>query len=281
MTYYRHFGLRRDPFASAPDPAMFYRALGHADCEARLMLALTEGEGHGLSLVFGEGGYGKTAIIAALLHHFDAAGETRRPYAVAQIAHPRDYRADVPFLRAVLAQYGLPPAGRTGAECLHRLRQFLASGHAQGRRGLLIIDEGHDLTGTHLELLRTLLAGAPAATPLVDIAIFARRALAHRLTHRPGLAPLVTTEHWLNPLNRHDTAGLIAHRLGVAGLPTGASLFTEGALAAIHTASRGVPRAIIEGGAHCLTEAMFRDHAFVDAPLAVAVLAARHIQAVA
>jgi len=282
MTYYRHFGLRRDPFAPAPDPAMFYRALGHADCEARLTLALTEG--HGLSLVFGDAGYGKTAIIAALLHGLDAADETQRPYAVAQIAHPHEYRADVPFLRAVLAQYGLPSAGRTGAECLHRLRQFLASGQSQGRRGLLVIDDGHDLTGTHLELLRTLLAGVPSATPIVDIAIFARRALAHRLTHKPGLAQLVTTEHWLNPLNRHDTAGLIAHRLGVAGLPPGAALFTEGALAAIHAASRGVPRAIIESGARCLTEAMFLDHPTVDAPLAEAVLpmdAARGIRAVA
>lgn len=117
MTYYRHFGLRRDPFAPAPDPAMCYPALGHADCEARLTLALTEG--HGLALVFGEAGYGKTAIIATLLQTLasqaeGSAGSAGGGYALARIAHPRADRADVPFLRTILAQYGLPSEGRTG-----------------------------------------------------------------------------------------------------------------------------------------------------------------------
>jgi len=275
MRYYRHFGLRRDPFAPAPDdPAMCYPALGHADCAARLTLALTEG--HGLALVFGEAGYGKTAIIAALLHTLGCdGGECASPrYALARIAHPRAYRADVPFLRALLAHYGLPSEGRTGGECLHRLRQFFAALSPTGRRALLVIDDGHDLTGTQLELLRLMLTCDPPAAPAIDIAVFARRALAHRIGHKPGLARCVTTEHWLNPLNRRDTAGLIAHRLTVAGLPAGASLFTESAIAAIHAASGGVPGAIIAGCARCLTEAVFRDHAVMDAPLVEAVMAA-------
>ena len=29
MSYYRHFGLEREPFGTTPDPSMFYKTLGH------------------------------------------------------------------------------------------------------------------------------------------------------------------------------------------------------------------------------------------------------------
>ena len=40
MTYFTHFGLEREPFGTTPDPAMFYRTLGHEDCYERLKLAI-------------------------------------------------------------------------------------------------------------------------------------------------------------------------------------------------------------------------------------------------
>src|SRR6187551_776067 len=107
MTYFTHFGMTQEPFGTTPDPAMFYRTLGHEDCYERLKLAIALHRG--LSIIIGDVGYGKTTIKVALLQELtaDAACE------IGIINNPRDCRTDVQFLRAVLEQFGLAANGRS------------------------------------------------------------------------------------------------------------------------------------------------------------------------
>jgi MSHA biogenesis protein MshM len=53
----------------------------------------------------------------------------------------------------------------------------------------------------------------------------------------------ITFQHTLKALARGEVADYVAHRLTIAGY-SGSALFTNGALTAIHIASRGVPRLI-------------------------------------
>ena len=52
MTYFKQFGMEREPFGTTPDPAMFYRTLGHEDCYERLKLAIALQRG--LSVIIGD-----------------------------------------------------------------------------------------------------------------------------------------------------------------------------------------------------------------------------------
>ncbi len=275
MTYYKFFGLAREPFGTTPDPAMFYKTLGHEDCYERLKLAIQLQRG--LAIILGDIGYGKTTIKVALLTELQ-----RDPaFEIAIINNPRDCRTDVQFLRAVLTQFGLRPDGRSGLEYTNQFLQFLETMHVHGRRVLLVFDEGQNLSGAQLEILRTFLSFETPTAKLINVVIFAQNELEDKIVRKRNLAQRVGMDHKLNPLNRRDTAGLIEHRLQVAGLPHGETLFEDAAMDVIHEASRGIPRAITNFCADCLVEAVFLGHRTVDAALATAVIETRVFKGVA
>jgi general secretion pathway protein A len=271
VTYYKFFGLEREPFGTTPDPQMFYKTLGHEDCYERLKLAIQLQRG--LSIILGDIGYGKTTIKVALLTELQ-----RDPaFEIAIINNPRDCRTDVQFL----AQFGLRPDGRSGLEYTNQFLQFLETMHVQARRVLLVIDEGQNLSGAQLEILRTFLSFETPTAKLINVVIFAQNELEDKIVRKRNLAQRVGMDHKLNPLNRRDTAGMIAHRLAVAGLPRGQVLFDDEAVDVIHEASRGIPRAITNFCADCLVEAVFLGHHAVSAELAAAVIETRVFKGVA
>ncbi len=275
MTYYKFFGLEREPFGTTPDPQMFYKTLGHEDCYERLKLAIQLQRG--LAIILGDIGYGKTTIKVALLTELQ-----RDPaFEIAIINNPRDCRTDVQFLRAVLTQFGLRPDGRSGLDYTNQFLQFLEMMHVRGQRVLLVIDEGQNLSGTQLEILRTFLSFETPTAKLINVVIFAQNELEDKIVRKRNLAQRVGMDHKLNPLNRRDTAGMIAHRLTVARLPQGQTIFDEAAVDVIHEASRGIPRAITNFCADCLVEAVFLGHRVVNAELAAAVIETRVFKGVA
>ncbi len=275
MTYYQRFGLAREPFGTTPDPEMFYKTLGHEDCYERLKLAIHLQRG--LSVIIGDIGYGKTTIKVALLQELQAApagGDP--PFEIGIVNNPRDCRTDVQFLRSILGQFGVAPQGRTGLDLTTDFLRYLEAMHLARRRVLLVIDEGQNLAGSQLEILRTFLSFETPTQKLINIVIFAQPELEEKIVRKRNLAQRVGMDHKLNPLNRRDTAGMIAHRLAIAGRPPGAPpLFGPEAIDVIHERSGGVPRAITNFCADCLVEAAFLGRDRVDGALAADVIGRR------
>ena len=271
MTYYQRFGLSREPFGTTPDPAMFYKTLGHEDCYERLKLAIRLQRG--LSIIIGDVGYGKTTIKVALLQELQRDGSAVE---IGIVNNPRDCRTDVQFLRSVLGQFGLEATGRTGLDLTTAFLRYLEAMHLARRKVLLVIDEGQNLASSHLEILRTFLSFETPTEKLINVVIFAQPELEEKIVRKRNLAQRVGMDHKLNPLNRRDTAGLIAHRLAVAGYPAGeAPLFAEEAIDLVHERSQGIPRAITTFCADCLVEAAFLGHDRVDGALAAEVIGRR------
>ena len=79
--------------------------------------------------------------------------------------------------------------------------------HVARRKPLLVIDEGQNLSGSHLEILRTFLSFETPTQKLIDIVIFAQPELEEKILRKRNLAQRVGMDHKLNPLNRRDTAG--------------------------------------------------------------------------
>lgn len=270
MSYYRHFEMEREPFGTTPDPAMFYRTLGHEDCYERLKLAIALKRG--LSIIIGDVGYGKTTIKVALMQELQRGGL----HEIGIVNNPRDCRTDVQFLRAVLGQFGVDVAGRTALDLSTEFLRFLEAMHVAGRHPLLIIDEGQNLSGSHLEILRTFLSFETPTQKLIDIVIFAQPELAEKIVRKRNLAQRVGMDHSLNPLNRRDTAAMISHRIEVAGRdPHAPPVFTDSAIDVIHDRSQGIPRAITNFCGECLVEAVFLQRDQVDAELAAEVIGRR------
>ena len=282
MTYFQRFGLTREPFGTTPDPEMFYKTLGHEDCYERLKLAIRLQRG--LSVIIGDVGYGKTTIKVALLQGLQgtrgrANGRSADHHAAVEIGivnNPRDCRTDVQFLRSILGQFGVAAAGRTGLDLTTEFLRYLQAMHLARRTVLLVIDEGQNLAGSQLEILRTFLSFETPTEKLINVVIFAQPELEEKIVRKRNLAQRVGMDHKLNPLNRRDTAGMIAHRLAVAGRPSDAPpLFTEEAIDVIHERSRGIPRAITTFCADCLVEAIFLNRDRVDGALATDVIGRR------
>ncbi len=148
--------------------------------------------------------------------------------------------------------------------------------HLARRRVLLVIDEGQNLAGSQLEILRTFLSFETPTEKLINIVIFAQPELEEKIVRKRNLAQRVGMDHKLNPLNRRDTAGMIAHRLAIAGRsPQAPPLFTQEAIDVIHERSGGVPRAITNFCADCLVEAAFLGRDTVDGALAASVIGRR------
>ncbi len=270
MSYYRHFGLDREPFGTTPDPSMFYKTLGHEDCYERLKLAVHLQRG--LSVIIGDVGYGKTTIKVALLQELQAGGE----YEIGIVNNPRDCRTDGQFLRSVLGQFGLTADSRTALDLTNEFLRYLEAMHVAKRKVLLIIDEGQNCSSSQLEILRTFLSFETPTEKLINVVIFAQPELEEKILRKRNLAQRVGMDHKLNPLNRRDTAGLIEHRINMARLGRlGASIYTEDAIDAIFEHSHGIPRAITNFCADCLIEAAFLRRDTIDAALVNEVIGRR------
>lgn len=262
MSYFQFWGMHRDPFGTSPDPDMFFRTMGHEDCYERLKLAVLLKRG--LSVVLGDVGFGKTTIKVALLQDLQQAADLD----VAVINNPHDCPSDFQFQKAVLREFSAAPVGRTGLDLSTQFLELLQNRYEARRNVLLVIDEGQNLAGSHLEMIRSWLSFETPQEKLINIAIFAQNELEPRIARKRNLAQRVAMDHKLNPLNRQDTEGLIRHRLRVAGLTDAGGPFSADAIDVIYETSRGVPRVITNTCADAMIEAVALRRPAIDAVLA-------------
>ena len=222
------FGLQREPFSIAPDPAFLYLSDKHREALALLNLGLTRGAS--FVLLTGEIGAGKTTVWRRCLE------ELPSNFDVASVVNPKlDVDA---LLRRVCEdlQVTLPPPG-TPVDLIDALHGHLLLAHAQGRRTLIAIDEAQALSLDVLEQLR-LLTNLDSSGKKLQVLL--------QILQRPELEPLVqrvVARYHLPALSESETAGYIAHRLAVAGLQ-GELPFDGESLGLVHRLCRGVPRRI-------------------------------------
>lgn len=149
-----------------------------------------------LLLVTGDPGCGKSAVLAAL--HDRIAAE--RGLAAGPVVDAGTEHSDARLLRALIAALDEEPNGRSGIELLTTLRAAFATRAEAGRRPVLLIDGAEALTGSQLEVIRSLLtpvtSGAAAIHPAIILSgrpeirerVRRRRPLAARRTHDVQLA---------------------------------------------------------------------------------------------
>jgi len=237
--YKAFFKLARNPFDLTPDPAYFVSTRRHNEALAALHYGIRRHKG--FVVVTGEVGTGKTLLLRCLLRLLKESRDISYAYLFNSRLTPSE------FLQYILADFGLPAAGKNKSELLLDLGQFLVLRGTKALTTVLIIDEAHHLSEELLEevrllsnlettddkLLQIVLVGQPELDQKLDS--IALRQLKQRIALRAQLAPLEAQE----------TKEYVEHRLRVAGLEGDPSeLFPPEVIAAVYRHSHGFPRLI-------------------------------------
>jgi len=234
--YETFFGLSREPFSVAPDPAFLYMSAQHREALEHLNYGLRRGGG--FVLLTGEIGAGKTTVWRCFLEQLPPELD------VAYVVNPK---LGVEALLARICddlRVELPEAGKV-LDPIDALHGHLLLAHARGRRTLVVVDEAQALSLEVMEQLRLLTNLDTSDRKLVQVLLIGQPEL-RTMLEKPVLEPLaqrVVARFHLQALPETETRNYIAHRLAVAGW-VGELPFDAAALDRIHELCGGVPRRI-------------------------------------
>jgi general secretion pathway protein A len=238
--YLEFFGLKEQPFAPTADPIYFYATRGHRECLFRLWNSIDER--HGIAVVLGNYGTGKTTLLRKLL-----TGMTNKPdkYCTAVLGSPIPSWTSFALLESIVAQFGLRPREHAFVAYMEALNRYLLEN--RHRICTLIIDDAQNLNKRgQLELLRLVQNLETQQHKLLNLVLFAQLEWIPVLEAAPNFAQRVNLTFTLEPLGFQEARHLIEFRLfQAAGDPARAPRFEEGALEQIYRHAQGSPRVLV------------------------------------
>ncbi len=257
--YKEFFGLRANPFNVNPDPRYLFLTRHTEEALACLTYGIQSRKG--FVLLTGEVGTGKTTLINKLL-------EWLRTQQMAT-AFIFNSRLDVPqFLDYMMTDFGIPGENREKSQVLVRLYNWLLDRYRAGETAVLIVDEAQNLSNEVLEEIRMLTNLETFTEKLLQIVLVGQPELEQKLK-QPQLRQLrqrLTLRARTHSLGLAETKAYVAQRLRIAGAD-GTTIFDDGAIAAIHRYSQGIPRVINLVCEHCLVGAFVDQQKVVSSEL--------------
>lgn len=237
--YLQYWGLKEPPFSLAPNPAMFYLSDQHRECLMRLRFAIHSGKG-GALLISENAGDGKTTTLHLLMRELtqEAQGKLR----VAFLDYPT--MTPTQMIGEIGRQLGVQQIKGDKVEDFNALRDLLKSNHIQGIHTLVIVDEGQMLADRPdlLQEFRIFLNFTSEGEFLLSFILSGQAPLEPAVRAMPEFWQRLPVRFFLKNLHQKDTAGMIDHRVRVAGADR--PLFTETAVEGIYRYSGGCPRVI-------------------------------------
>lgn len=234
------FGLREQPFAPTADPTYFCATRDHKSCLFRLWTSVDER--HGIAVVLGNYGTGKTTLLRKLMTGM-AANPDR--YNTAVIGSPIPSWTSFALLEAIIKQFALRPEKRSFVAYMDALNQYLLAN--RGRISTLIIDDAQNLNKRgQLELLRLVQNLETPQHKLLNLVLFGQLEWTRVLQAAPNFAQRVNMTYTLEPLQLKEVKDFIEFRLQNAGaVGSRAPVFDDTAVAMIHAYSEGNPRVVV------------------------------------
>lgn len=263
--YEDHYGLTGRPFQLTPDARFWYETATHRKAMAYLGYGLAQGEG--FIVITGEVGAGKTTLVGHLTEQLD-----RQALNVITIVSTAIEASDL--LRIVATGLGVDPGGLTKAQLLTAIERGLHAVARTGRRTLLIVDEVQALPIDSVEELRMLSNFQAGGHALLQILLLGQPEFRERLQGSARLEQLrqrVIAIHHLDPMEPHEVADYIAHRLSLVGWQ-GQPDFSEDAFDALYRGSGGVPRRLNLLAGRVMLQASLEDRPLIDGRLVRSVV---------
>ncbi|MGK0249617.1 MAG: general secretion pathway protein A [Oleispira sp.] len=246
--YLDYFGLSRLPFSIAPDPELLYLSPSHHEALAHLNYSLTAHGG--LICLTGEVGMGKTTLCRAFIDqvpdHVD----------IAYIFNPMLSAPEL--LQSICAELEIPCESRpneralTHKQLIDRLYQALMERYARGRKVICIIDEAQSMPAPLLEQIRLLTNLETNRDKLLTLILVGQPELQDILAQHSTrqLDQRITARYHLPAMNEKQLKPYLQHRLKQASTcndfdkGSSTALFSQGAISAIWSGAKGIPRLI-------------------------------------
>jgi general secretion pathway protein A len=181
----------------------------------------------------------------------------------------------VEFFQYIMADLGLPYAGRTKAEMLLDLNRYLVQRHARGLITALVVDEAQALRRELLEEIRLLTNLETSQQKLLQIVLMGQPELEIILDSQElrQLKQRIALRCQLQPLDAQQTRGYVLSRLERAGAAPEPPVFSPEALDKIYEYSRGIPRIVNTLCENSMVNAFAREQRPVTAEMVAEVAA--------
>jgi putative secretion ATPase (PEP-CTERM system associated) len=233
--YTSFFGLTCNPFQLTPDPEFLFLSREHKKALTYLNYGIASNTG--FILVTGEVGTGKTTLIRKILKGL------QKDIKVARVNNT--LVSSEQLISMINDDFGIETKDKDKTRMLRDLSDFIINQYALGMRIALIIDEAQNLSPGLLEEIRLLSNLETDKSKLLQIILLGQPELKTTLAV-PELRQLrqrISISCHINPLDRTETEEYVLHRLEIAGNREAVS-FPDGALDALYSATRGIPRLI-------------------------------------
>lgn len=237
--YKSFYQLKRNPFDLTPDPTCFVPTPRHNEALAVLYYGVRRHKG--FVVVTGEVGTGKTLLLRCLLRLLEESKDVSYAYVFNSRLTPLE------FLQYMMADFGLPVAGKNKGELLFELGRYLVERSARKMTTVLVIDEAHLLSEELLEEVRLLSNLETFDDKLIQIVLVGQPELDLKLDS-VGLRQLkqrIALRTQLLPMSLDEAGRYIEQRLQIAGGDERVlKLFPPQTSAKVFTYARGFPRLI-------------------------------------
>ena len=224
-THLNKLGLREQPFAPTADPSYFYASADHKSCLHRLWGTIDER--HGIAVVLGNYGTGKTTLLRKLMTGMAADPEK---YNTAIIGSPIPSWTSFALFEAIISQFGLTPAKRSFVSYMECLNKYLLDNRQW--ISTLIIDDAQNLNKRgQLELLRLAQNLETPQHKLLNLLLFAQLEWTPILQAAPNFTQRINMIYTLEPLQFGEVKRFIQFRVARArGGVEGAPLYEDAAI---------------------------------------------------
>jgi len=236
VPYLNYFNLKEEPFNTTANPRFFYQSSMHSIALGKAEFTVDAKKG--LSIVFGDTGYGKSTLARLLHRKFIEKG-----YISVLLTNP-NYPTTNSLLRTIIQEFQLPKSSKAFKENLDIFKNYLFEQAVDNSKMIvLIIDEAQTLRIPLLELLRQIINYETNDMKLLQLVLFSQEQLRTKLTHplARNFRSRIAMASTLEAMGFKENTEMIDFRWRVAS-GNQQHPFTPEALEAIYIYSKGMPR---------------------------------------